>query len=58
MLQSKPQYVGQPCLMLMEHIFSRWNSSSLNRDTKYTSEISLMGLLFRKLGLTTLVRNY
>ena len=28
--------------MLMEHIFSRWNSWSLNGDIKYSLEISLM----------------
>ena len=28
--------------MLEEHIFSRWNSKSLNEDIKYSLEINLM----------------
>ena len=32
----------------MEHIFSRWNSWSLNGDIKYSLEISLMGLVIQR----------
>ena len=32
----------------MEHIFSRWNSWSLNGDIKYFLEISLMGLVIQR----------
>ena len=31
----------------MEHIFSRWNSKSLNGDIKYSLEISLMCLVIQ-----------
>ena len=31
----------------MEHIFSRWNSWSLNGDIKYSLEINLMGLVIQ-----------
>ena len=33
--------------MLMEHIFSKWNSKSLNGDIKYSLEISLMCLVIQ-----------
>ena len=32
----------------MEHVFSRWNSWSLNGDIKYFLEISLMGLVIQR----------
>ena len=35
--------------MLMEHIFSRWNSYSLNRDINYSPEKSLMGLVIQNI---------
>ena len=34
----------------MEHIFSRWNSQSLNRDIKYFIEINLMDLVIQSVG--------
>ena len=34
--------------MLIEHIFSRWNSRSLNGDIKYSLEISLMGSVIQR----------
>ena len=34
--------------MLIEHIFSRWNSKSLNGDIKYSLEISLIGLIIQR----------
>ena len=37
----------QPHLVLMEHIFSRWNSQSLNGDIKYSLKISLIGLVIQ-----------
>ena len=37
--------------MLMENIFSRWNSESLNEDIKYSLEISLMGLIIQSVRL-------
>ena len=49
-LRTKPQYVGQPHLVLMEHIFSRWNSQSPNGDIKYSLEISLIGLIIQSVG--------
>ena len=35
--------------MLMERIFSRWNSYSLNGDIKYSLEKSLMGLVIQNI---------
>ena len=32
----------------MEHIFSRWNSESLNGDIKYSLKISLMGSVIQR----------
>ena len=34
----------------MKHIFSKWNSYSLNGDTKYSFEINLMGLVIQRVG--------
>ena len=34
--------------MLMEYIFSRWNSESLNGDIKYSLEISLLGSVIQR----------
>ena len=36
--------------MLIEHIFSRWNSQYLNENIKYSIEISLMGLVIQSVG--------
>ena len=47
-LWSKPQYVRQPHLVLMEYIFSKWNSYSLNGDIKYSLGISLMGSVIQR----------
>ena len=33
----------------MEHIFSKWNSWSLNGDIKYSLEISLIGLVIQSI---------